>query len=98
MFILTSVRPMIGSGGACGNFAQGDDLVVSLEKSRRGVPTSRWEIGEMIARLLQIFPLDVAATALLLNAALRALRAMDCTIIVRYLITTRRKLSMIDGG
>jgi len=26
---------MIGSGGACGNFAQGDDLVVSLEKSRR---------------------------------------------------------------
>ena len=32
---LTSVRPMIGSGGACGNFAQGDDLVVSLEKSRR---------------------------------------------------------------
>ena len=33
--ILTSVRPMIGSGGACGNFAQGDDLVVSLEKSRR---------------------------------------------------------------
>ena len=26
---------MIGSGGACGNFSQGDDLVVSLEKSRR---------------------------------------------------------------
>ena len=33
--VLTSVRPMIGSGGACGNFSQGDDLVVSLEKSRR---------------------------------------------------------------
>jgi len=26
---------MIGSGGACGNFDQGDELVVSLEKSRR---------------------------------------------------------------
>ena len=81
---------MIGSGGACGNFAQGDDLIVSLEKSRRvdadvWVPTSRG------------VPLDVAETAPLLNA-LRALRATDCTIMVMIFITTLLlcwKLSMI---
>ena len=65
---------MIGSGGACGNFAQGDDLIVSLEKSRR-VDADVWVRG---------VPLDVAETAPLLND-LRALRATDCTIMVWYL-------------